>query len=583
MTSSDRALAAGVVAPDGEAVLALLAAYLPSVLGQEALEELRFSRDREELERQHERWQQAQRWRQSGGGSGLGAIADPRPLIEQAQMPNAALDGRELLSLAAFAESVATLRSSLLPDEAVAWPLLAQWGQTLPNLTPLAQAVRRAVLPSGELADDASPELARLRRQCSRQRSLIEAELAREQQRLGASGGGALQEDIITLRHERFVLPVKAEARRLAAGVVHGASSSGQTLFIEPLVTIELNNEHIRLRDGEQAEQFRILHELSSQAAGAAVELSAAARLWGAFELEAAKARFADDYGACAAVFGPDLHLEQLRHPLLVAALRSRPGRVVVPLTLRLGQERMLIVSGPNTGGKTVVLKSVAVAAWMAQCGLPVCAREAHLPILDALWADIGDVQSIQQDLSTFSSHLVHIREILAAATAASMVALDELGTATNAAEGAALAVAIADCLRELGCWTLISTHHDDLKAWASAHAGSVVNGSMAFDAATLAPSYQFRLGVPGVSAGLDMAERLGLPAPILRSARGRLSQEQRLTADYLQQLQEKLAAAEGQLQDLAARDRAVSARAGAGGARPDLAAEADRRLAGGI
>ncbi|TAN24230.1 MAG: endonuclease MutS2 [Acidobacteria bacterium] len=563
MTASDRALAPGAAPPDAEAVLALLAAYLATPLGGEALAALRFYRDREELERLQRRWSEAAVWRRERGAFPFAALGDPRPLLEDAAAGT--LDGPALVQIAAFAEQTGSLRANLLDaagqDPRESWPLLAELAEGLPRLDALAQGLRRALLPSGEVSDEASPELARLRRQLGRQRQLIESALGREMQKLGSGGDGALQDTLITVRNERFVLPVRAEARRRAPGVVHGASSSGQTVFVEPLETIELNNEAIRLREAEQAEQRRILRELSRQVAAAAPQIASAAGVCGALELEAAKARFAEDYAATRAEFGEALELRQARHPLLVATLRGQADRAVVPLTLRLAPERMLIVSGPNTGGKTVVLKTVVVAAWMAQCGLPVCAGGAELPVFDALWADIGDVQSIQQNLSTFSSHLVHIRGILEAVTPASLVLLDELGTATNAAEGAALAIEIGAWLRERGCWTLISTHHDSLKAWASQQPGAVANGSVAVDPVTLAPSYQFRMGVPGVSAGLDMAERLGLPAAIIAGARGRLSREQVEAAEYLQKLQENLAAAEEQLRGLEARERAVGAR----------------------
>lgn len=563
MTASDRALAAGVAPPDAEAVLALLEAYLATPLGREALAGLRFYRDREELERLQRRWSQAASWQREGGAFSFAGLGDPRPLLEEAAAGT--LDGAALLEIAAFAERSAALRASILDsaehDPSESWPLLAELAEGLPQLEPLAQGLRRALLPSGELSDEASPELARLRRQLGRQRQLIESALGREMQKLGGSGAGVLQDTLITVRNERFVLPVRAEAQRRAPGVVHGASSSGQTVFVEPLATIELNNEAIRLREDEQAEQRRILRALSRQVAAAAPELARAAGVCGTLELEAAKARFAEDYAATTVEFGEALDLRQARHPLLMATLREKSDRSVVPLTLRLAPERMLIVSGPNTGGKTVVLKTVAVAAWMGQCGLPVCARSAGLPVCDALWADIGDVQSIQENLSTFSSHLMHIRGILEVVTPASLVLLDELGTATNAAEGAALAIEIADWLRERGCWTLISTHHDGLKAWASQQPGGVANGSVAVDPVTLAPSYQFRMGVPGVSAGLDMAERLGLPAAIIAGARRRLSREQVEAAEYLQKLQENLAAAEEQLRGLEARERAIAGR----------------------
>jgi len=565
---SDLALAPGVAPPDAEAVLALVAAHLSSPLGRAELARLRFQREPAECDRRQQRWQQAQVWQQRRGGFSFAAFSDPTPWVQQAQASSGGLDGRELLEIASFLEAMAGLRENLLDEGEKSggqpgdWGLLTEWASELPELGELARGLRRALLPSGEVADEASPELSRLRRQRARQRQAIEAALAGEMQRLGTGTSGALQEELVTVRNDRYVLPVRTEARRRAPGVVHGASGSGQTVFVEPLATIELNNENIRLGEQEREEVIRILRELSRQVAVAAPQLEAAAGICGRLELEAGKAGFAAAYGGCGAEFGDEvLQLDAARHPLLVATLRGRAGREVVPLSLQMAPERMLILSGPNTGGKTVALKTVAVAVWMAQCGLPVCARRARLPLCDAVWADVGDVQSIQQDLSTFSSHLLHIRGILAAATRRSLVLLDELGTATNPAEGAALAIEIAAFLRQRGCWTLISTHHDEMKAWAGQHPGSVANGSVAVDPVTLAPTYRFRMGVPGISAGLDIAARLGMPPAIVDGARARLGSGQRQAAEYLRRLQENLAVAEEKLRGAEAREREVGER----------------------
>ncbi|HEY7838092.1 MAG TPA: endonuclease MutS2, partial [Terriglobales bacterium] len=587
---SDTALAPGVALPDAEAVLALLATYLVTDLGRDELARLRFHRDPAELERLHRRLAQARRWRAQRGGFQFSSLEmDPRPLLEQPS-----LNGPELVRLLGFLDAAAELRlrAAASDDEAqsagwdgangVLGPACAQagraaeprWGpppsnEAWPEITALAagiaelpelrQRLRAALLPDGELADDASPELARLRRSRQRQRQAIEAALAQHLRQLGSEG--VLQDALVTVRHERFVLPVRTELRRRLPGIVHGASSSGQTVFVEPMETVELNNDYIRILEAEQAEIGRILDDLRRQAAASATAIAASAEACGALELESAKTAFALDYAAHPASFGGTLELVNARHPVLVAALRQRPEHAVVPLSLRLDAQRLLIVSGPNTGGKTVVLKTVGIAAWMAQCGLPVCAERASLPVFHALWADIGDVQSIEHNLSTFSSHLIHIRGILAAAGPESLILLDELGTATNAAEGAALAVEIAAYLAERRAWTLVTTHHDALKAWASAHAEVAASGSVAVDAETLAPSYQFRPGVPGLSAGLDMAARLGLPAAIIAGARARLTPDERSTAEYLLRLQRQLAAAEAEAEDLSRREQSLAAR----------------------
>src|SRR6185437_3073951 len=542
--ASDLALAAGIAVPDCEALIELLAGYLQTAMGRAELGQLRFHRSRDELARLQRRNQEAGLWL-ARGGFGFGSILDPASLLSRAQAPGAVLEGAELIQIAAFLDAAASLADALLGEEREQWPELAVLAEKIPDTSDLRRALRRALLPDGSLDDAASPELARLRRR-------------------------------------------RAEQRRRAPGVLHGASSSGQTVFVEPLETVELNNENIRLRDLEQVEVARILAELTTQVGASAAALLEAVAAVGVLELEAAKARFARDFSAVPAAFDTELDLVEARHPVLAAALR-RQGREVIPLRLQLGNQRVLVVSGPNTGGKTVVLKTVAIAAWMAQCGLPVCARRAQLPIFDALWADIGDVQSLEQHLSTFSSHLVHIRDILGAADAHSLILLDELGTATNAAEGAALAVEIAEALRLRRAWTLISTHHDLLKQWAAENSADVTNGSVAVDPATLAPNFQFRLGVPGTSAGLDMAARLGLPESIVAGARARLSAGEREAGRYLQKLQQQLSAAEDRVSDLARREDDVAARELALAAHDRAAmqkqiaalrAELDRRLA---
>ncbi|MGH9481324.1 MAG: endonuclease MutS2 [Terriglobales bacterium] len=589
--ASDPALAAGAAVPDCAAVLELVGAYLATELGRAELSRLRFHRDAGELSRLQRRLAEAQLWLERRGGFSFASLFDPGELLRRARLTGAALEAMELLAVRDFLDACAALRENLLAaderDAAASWPELGALAAVLPAPAELRRRLHATLLPTGELDDQASPELARLRRRRAQQRQEIEAAMAQQLRRLG--GEGVLQEELVTIRNQRFVLPVRAEQRRRAPGVVHGASSSGQTLFLEPLETIELNNEHIRLLEEEAEEVRRILAELTALVAAEAESIRVGAEACGELELEQAKARFGAAYDAHPAQFGEALDLADARHPLLVATLRQQPGLAVVPLSLRLFQHRLLIVSGPNTGGKTVVLKTVGMAAWMAQCGLPVCAQRASLPIFAAIWADVGDVQSIERSLSTFSSHLLHIREILAVAGPDSLIVLDELGTATNAAEGAALAVEIAAWLLRCRAWTLITTHHDALKAWAAERPDTVINGSVAVDPVTLAPSYRFRMGVPGVSAGLDMAERLGLPPELVAGARSRLAQSEREAGEYLQRLQHALAQAEDQQAalnrreaDVAGRERAIAAhdRTYVQKQIAALRAELDRRLA---
>src|SRR6202020_18268 len=380
-----------------------------------------------------------------------------------------------------------------------------------------------------------------IRRAMERQHRAIEESLRKSLR--GLSEGGSTQDDLITIRGERFVIPVKAEFKRKVPGVIHGSSSSGQTVFVEPLETIEQNNELVRLLDEELAEIHRILLEMTRRIGEQAESILASVDVLGELELLFAKARFAEDYN-CVAVeltgvseipegSGGDsrprlsasearLLLHNVRHPLLERNLKLK-GAAVVPISVDLeGDRRQLVITGPNTGGKPVTLKTVGLLALMAQSGIPVPADRAEMPVFDSVLADIGDYQSIEQNLSTFSAHVTNIDFISRTATAQSLVLLDELGSATDPEEGAALAVAIAGFFGSIGCMTVISTHHTSLKVY-GANTPGVVNASVGFNETTLQPTYELKMGVPGASAGINIAQRLGLNPAIIDAARSRL------------------------------------------------------------
>jgi DNA mismatch repair protein MutS2 len=379
-----------------------------------------------------------------------------------------------------------------------------------------------------------------------------------------------VQDELITIRGERFVIPIKVEQKRRVQGVVHGASSSGQTVFVEPLETIEQNNELVRLLEEELSEIHRILLEMTQRIGAHSEPILTAVNVLAELELQFAKARFAEDYN-CVAVRisgAPEaesrkpeaqsrLQLHNARHPLLERNLKSK-GITVVPVTVELeGPRRQLIITGPNTGGKTVTLKTVGLLALMAQAGLPVPADRAELPVFDAVLADIGDYQSIEQNLSTFSAHVTNIDFISRTATAQSFVLLDELGSATDPEEGAALAVAIAGHFGQIGCLTVISTHHTSLKVYAANTAG-VLNASVGFDEATLQPTYELKVGVPGASAGINIAQRLGLNPAIIQSARARLGSQARDVGHFLDKLHADLREAENERLRLKSREQEI-------------------------
>jgi DNA mismatch repair protein MutS2 len=402
-----------------------------------------------------------------------------------------------------------------------------------------------------------------------KQRRVIQDSLRGYLRRL--SEGGAVQDELITIRGERFVIPVKVEQKRRVNGVVHGTSSSGQTLFVEPLETIEQNNELMRLFDEELAEIHRILREMTRLIGEYAEPISLAAEILAELELQFAKARFAEDYACVAVQLGAAsdslqqpggaaaaLILRHARHPLLERNLKAK-GLEIVPVTIQLeGEQRELVITGPNTGGKTVGLKTTGLFALMAQAGIPVPAERAEMPIFDAVLADIGDDQSIEQNLSTFSAHVTHINFISHTATSRSLVLLDELGSATDPEEGAALAVAIAEHFRGIGCLTIISTHHTSLKVFGASTPG-VVNASVGFDEATLQPTYALHLGVPGASSGINIAQRLGLNASIIASARERLGTQARDVGKFLDRLHADLREAENERFRLRAREEELN------------------------
>jgi DNA mismatch repair protein MutS2 len=535
---------ADTVALEWEPLLAFIAGYASSAVGREAILSLRPSTDRGWMIRQHQLWSEVRLLLQEQVSIPLGGLLDPTQLAAKAQIPGAALEAAELQSIARLAHDVGAWQALLRePPARLADKLPELMELSLPlagsSLKPLAESIERKIMPDGTLADDASPELNRIRREQERQQRVIEASLRSALRRL--SGEGSTQEDLITIRGDRFVIPVRSELKRRVSGVVHGASSSGQTVYVEPLETIEQNNELVRLIEEEQAEIHRIFVALTRQVGGYAQALVEGARVLAIVDTMAARARFARDYECVEPAFGPDrLFLKQARHPLLERHLRGTRGSIV-PLTLELTAEaRQLIISGPNTGGKTVTLKTTALLAMMAQAGLPVPAARAALPVFTAFLADIGDAQSIEAELSTFSAHIVNLNRLSRLANADALVLLDELGSATDPEEGSALAVAVAAHFLECRAWTLISTHHTSLKVY-GANTPGVLNAAAGVDEVTLVPNYQLRLGVPGASAGIQTAERLGLNRTIISSARERRGSQQVDIARFLDRLHKEL------------------------------------------
>jgi DNA mismatch repair protein MutS2 len=547
---------ADLVALEWEPLLALVAGFAASPVGREAILALRPSSDEEWIARQHRLVAEVRLLIEEQISIPLGGLFDPTQLAAKALIAGAALEAAELQSVARLANDVAAWQALLHePPARLAGKLpgLEELSAALTSsLRPLAESIERKIQPDGTLADDASPELNRIRREQERQRRLIEDSLRSALRKL--SGEGATQDDVITIRGERFVIPVRAELKRRVTGVIHGASSSGQTVYLEPLETIEQNNELVRLIEEEQEEIHRIFVALTRQVAGYAHSLVEGARVLALVDSLLGRARFARAFDGVAPAFGPELLLvEGGRHPLLEKRMRASGGEIV-PLHLELtAEERQLIVSGPNTGGKTVALKTMALLAMMAQAGIPVPATRASFPVFTAFLADIGDAQSIEAALSTFSAHIMNLDRLSRLADARSMVLVDELGSSTDPEEGAALAVAVAAHFLKAGAWTLVSTHHTSLKVYA-ANTPGVRNVAAGVDERTLAPDYHFHLGVPGASAGIHTAERLGLNAAIIAAARERMGSQQAEIARFLDKLHSDLA--ELELERKAAREQ---------------------------
>jgi DNA mismatch repair protein MutS2 len=473
---------------------------------------------------------EAGEWLRAGRELGFGALADPHGWLERIEGPGMALEPGEFLDAASLLETAAWLRQQFR-EEAPSFPLLAARAGSLGDFRDVHTAIRRCVLPNGEISDDASVTLRRIRVSIAETRDTIQKNLKQILRTRNAEAG----EDYVTLRNDRFVIPVRAENRRTIPGVVHGASATGQTVFMEPFETVESNNQLVQLAEDEAAEILRILRELTEKLQMIREPLLAAAETIAELDSVFARARFAREFDAAMPEFSAtnELRLEGARHPVLEDKLRKE-SRAIVPMTLTLGgEERVLVISGPNTGGKTVALKTTGMAALAAQSGIPVAAQRAVLPLFDRVLVDIGDEQSIAADLSTFSAHMLNLKTMLEEATPRSLVLVDEMGTGTAPEEGAALAVALLDEFRAKNCIVLATTHHDRLKTYASTAPG-VVNAAVEFDDVNLRPTYRLMVGVPGGSSGIAIAKRLGLAAGVIERARSLLTPESREASDLI-------------------------------------------------
>jgi DNA mismatch repair protein MutS2 len=501
------------------AVVELVHSYLSGPISEPLLEQVEPHTNLDRIRRDLELARETREYLRESPRPGLAALRDPRPLLDRLRVEGIALAALEILALVEVARAALDMYRLFAKHPT---PRLAELARALPDFRDLVTELGGKIHPDGSVDSSASPELGRIRRAIERLRAEIQTSLERMLRRFAQEG--VLQDAVVTVRNDRFVIPVRVEDKRRVQGVVHGASSSGATVYVEPLETLGLNNELVELQDREVAETQRILGEFSRKLQARREDLGRATEILSEIDLAFAKAEFCRQYDCCIPEFHMDraLWLHEVRHPVLEMTLRGQKRRPV-PLSLELkAPKTLMIISGPNTGGKTVALKTLGSVVLMAQAGIPVPASEAKLPLFGRVLADIGDQQSIAANLSTFSAHVTNIEAMAEVAERSDLVLLDEIGASTEPNEGAALAVAILEHFRQRGAMTLVTTHHSRLKAYA-AETPEVLNAAMEFDETTLQPTYRLLIGLPGKSSALDIAARLGLDPSIVEMARSLL------------------------------------------------------------
>ncbi len=477
-------------------------------------------------------------------------FADPSETLGRLRVEGAALDPVAILEIARICEQVLAARAAILAERD-AVPTLWELVENLPrDLNTLVARVTNKILPSGELDDRASPELARIRHEINTLRSRI----TRSLENLMRKSSEAIQDELVTIRNDRFVIPVKADHRGRVQGVAHGYSSSGATAFVEPLETIESNNELQSLHESEAREIARILFSLSedlrAQLPGIEMATSAATEL----DFINAKAQFHRRFNCVIPTIevptsslnsSGKLSIVKARHPLLEENLRQSGSRVV-PVSFELNTDKnAMVISGANAGGKTVVLKTTGLLSLIAMSGVSVPAQSAHFPFYACVLADIGDHQSLAANLSTFTSHVANIARMIEICEAPALVLLDEVGTGTDPEEGSALGVAVVDHFRRVcGAHVIATTHYSGLKMYAGNEEG-VINASVEFDEKTLQPTYRLLVGLAGASSGLEIARRFGVPKTIIDTATESVKDSSLQASEYLRRIKRESEEAE--------------------------------------
>jgi DNA mismatch repair protein MutS2 len=479
-----------------------------------------------------------------GGRWSFSELADPTDALALLRIEGAGLEPLTLLELARLCEQALAARALLINERdscPVLWSIVAE----LPSreLHSLVARITSKILPSGELDDRASPELSRIRSEINRLRSQITRSLESLMRRSDES----IQDEIVTVRNDRFVIPVRSDHRGRIKGVAHGSSSSGATVFIEPIETIESNNELQALRETELREITRILFSLAEEMRRELPGIELAAHAVEELDFIGAKASFARRFECIVPEIAENnvLELSKARHPLLVQNLREL-GRSVVPVSFSLDETHpVMVISGANAGGKTVVLKTAGLLALMALSGLPVPANSARIPFYRSVLADIGDQQSLAANLSTFTAHVSNISRMIEMCQSPALVLLDEVGTGTDPDEGSALGVAVVDHFRNsCHAHVIATTHYSGLKIYAT-NEDDVLNASVEFDEKTLQPTYRLLVGLAGSSSGIEIARRFGFPDEIVRNAAAHVGSAAREAANYLQRIKREAEDAE--------------------------------------
>ena len=487
-------------------------------------------------------------------------LADPLDAVAILRIQNSALEPILLLEISRICSQALFARSSIQPEKDASPVLWQTVEQIPPTLLAVVDQITKKVMPGGEITDDASPELAKLRREISAQR----ARLTKSLESAMRAAGTAIQDEIVTVRNDRFVICVKTDFRGKVTGVAHGFSSSGQTVYVEPLEAIEANNELQNLRGKEEREVARILFALTESLREQLPAVEAAVKAVTELDFIKTKVEFARKFNAVVPEITDDtLDLIAARHPLLSEPPALAGGQNaesdstnwppaypggsdwVVPNSFALTVDRsVMIISGPNAGGKTVVLKTAGLLSLMAISGLPIPASDAKIPFYRSVLADIGDHQSLSANLSTFSSHMSNIASMISECQPPSLVLLDEAGTGTDPDEGSALGVAIVDHFRKKGAQVIASTHYRGLKMYAANDEG-VINASVEFDEKTLQPTYKLLIGLAGASSGIEIARRFGIDQNVIDAARDNLDISTQEAEKYLQKLQTETRASE--------------------------------------